>query len=152
MNLDTIKKLCFSTRPFLADFFEKLWPQYDSKGYVWFVADYNFNNDNKEYWKLGNLLGGFIQRSDACRKYALGSIQVAGPEDEECAGPWSVTGAWLFRGQEMLVDMKEENPDSEYYTWTKVDVATDAGKAKIKEYMFGTSVNGQKVLDRRFFK
>lgn len=44
----------------------------------------------------------------------------SGPEDEEGPGPWVINGAWLFRGQDFLAEMKEENPDSEYYTWTKV--------------------------------
>jgi len=152
MDLDTIKKLCFSQRPHLPDFLEQLWPQFDAAGYSWWTCDYKYNNDNKEYWKIGNLLGGFIQRSDACRKYALGSIQCAGPDDEDCAGPWDITGAWLFRGTDMLPDMLSENPDAEYYEWKKIDVATDAGKAKIKEYFFGETVNGKKVQDRRFFK
>ena len=58
----------------------------------------------------------------------------------------------MFRGKDMIAEMKEENPDSEYYTWNKVDVTTDAGKAKVKEYFFGETVNGKKVLDRRYFK
>jgi elongation factor 1-gamma len=152
MNLDTIKKLCFSARPFLPDFFEKLWPQFDNAGYSFYTMDYKYDSDNKEFWKLGNSLGGYVQRSDACRKYAMGSIQAAGPEDEDSAGPWSLTGVWLFRGQDLIAEMKDENPDSEYYNWAKVDVTTDAGKAKVKEYYMGETVNGLKVLDRRYFK
>jgi elongation factor 1-gamma len=120
MNLDATKKLMFSQRPYKADFFEELWPQFDANGYSFWIADYNYNSDNKEFWKLGNSLGGFIQRSDACRKYAMGVIQAAGPEDEDGPGPWHITSAWLFRGTGMLPEMLEENPDSEYYTWQKV--------------------------------
>lgn len=29
---------------------------------------------------------------------------------------------------------------------------TEEGKKKVKEYFFGETVNGLKVLDRRFFK
>jgi elongation factor 1-gamma len=152
MVFDTIKKLAFSKRPVLPDFFEQLWPQFDNNGYCWYTMDYNYNQDNKEYWKIGNTLGGFLQRSDACRKYAMGTIQVAGPEDEDCAGPWDVSGVWLFRGQDIPAEMKEENPDAEYYTWKRVDINTDAGKAKVKEYFLGEQVNGKKVLDRRYFK
>ena len=39
----------------------------------------------------------------------------------------------MFRGTNMLAEMKEENPDSEYYTWTKVDITTDAGKKKVSD-------------------
>jgi elongation factor 1-gamma len=153
MDLDTTKKLAFSARPVLPDFFEKLFSGlWDDKGYCWYTCDYNYDSDNKEYWKLGNVLGGFIQRSDACRKYAMGTIQASGPEDEDGPGPWTVNGVWLFRGQGMLAEMKEENPDSEYYTWTRVDVNTEEGKKKVKEYFLGPTVNGKKVLDRRYFK
>lgn len=153
MDLDTVKKLMFSKRPYLPDFFEQLFGGiFDNQGYSFWVGDYNYNSDNKEYWKLGNTLGGFLQRSDACRKYAMGAIQAAGPEDEDCAGPWDVTTVWMFRGTDMLAEMKEENPDSEYYTWTKVDVTTEEGQKKVKEYFIGETVNGKKVLDRRFFK
>jgi len=72
----------------------------------------------------------------------MGTIQAAGPEDEDGPGPWEISGLWLFRGTDMLV-----NPDSEYYTWTKVDVSTDAGKAKVKECFIGDTVNGKKVRD-----
>jgi len=153
MDLDTVKKLCFSQRPTLPDFFEKLFGGiWDDKGYCWYTCDYNYNADNKEYWKIGNTLGGFIQRSDACRKYAMGTIQCSGPEDEEGTGPWTINGVWLFRGPTMIPEMKEENPDSEYYTWTKIDVNTEAGRKKVKEYFSGATVNGLKVLDRRYFK
>lgn len=151
MDLDATKKLAFSKRPFLPDFFEKMWPTWDNEGYVWYTCNYNYNADNTEYWKLGNLVGGYIQRSDSCRKYAMGCMQLAGPEDEESTGPWELSGVWLFRGQDFLPEMKD-NPDAEYYTWTKVDVTTDAGKAKVKEYFMGETVDGKPVQDRRYFK
>jgi len=159
MSLDSVKKLAFSQRPVLPTFFEQHFggkagepTTFDPAGYVWYICEYNYNSDNKEYWKIGNTLGGFVQRSDACRKYAMGSMQVSGPEDEEGSGPWVINGAWLFRGQELPAEMKDENPDSEYYTWNKVDASTDAGRAKLKEYFLGAEVNGAKVLDRRYFK
>jgi len=152
MVLDAMKKLCFSQRPFLPNFFEQFWPQYDKEGYSWWLADYNYNSDNKEYWKIGNSLGGFIQRSDACRKYAMGSMQCSGPEDEEGTGPWILNGVWLFRGSAVPPEMASDNPDAEYYTWTKVDTDSEAGRAKIKEYYMGETINGAKVLDRRYFK
>lgn len=151
MDLDTIKKLCFSKRPILPDFFEKLWPQFDYEGYSWITCDYNYSEENTEFWKLGNLIGGFLQRSESCRKYAMGCMQLAGPDDEDGKGPWPLTGVWLMRGSQLMPEMMD-NPDAEYYTWTKVDVTTDAGKAKVKEYFLGEHVNGLHVQDRRYFK
>ena len=151
MQLDPIKKLAFSQRPILSDFFEQLWPQFDASGYTWYTLSYNYNSENTVYFKTGNLVGGFIQRSDAARKYSMGVLNVYGNADEE-TGPWKVSGAWLFRGPGIIREMIEENPDQEYYTWTKQDVSTDAGKAAIKEQFFAEQIEGQPVLDRRYFK
>ena len=151
MQLDPIKKLAFSQRPILTDFFEQLWPQFDYSGYTWYTLHYKYNDENTVYFKTGNLVGGFIQRSDAARKYSMGVLNVYGNADEE-TGPWKVSGAWLFRGPGIIQEMIEENPDQEYYEWRKQDVATDAGKAAIKEQFFAETIEGQPVLDRRYFK
>jgi elongation factor 1-gamma len=150
MVLDTIKKLAFSQRPILPDFFEKLWPQFDANGYSWYTCHYNYNDENKVYFMTGNAVGGFIQRSDACRKYALGVMNIAGKDEE--TGPYKITGAWLFRGPKVIDEMVEENPDSEYYTWSKVDISTDEGKQIVKDQFMATHLNGEEVLDRRYFK
>ena len=151
MQLDPIKKLAFSQRPILSDFFEQLWPQFDYSGYTWYTLHYKYNAENTVYFKTGNLVGGFIQRSDAARKYSMGVLNVYGNADEE-TGPWKVSGAWLFRGPGIIQEMIEENPDQEYYEWRKQDVATDAGKAAIKEQFFAEKIEGEPVLDRRYFK
>lgn len=151
MVLDTIKKLAFSQRPILSDFFEQLWPQFDAAGYTWYVFHYKYNSENTVYFKTGNLIGGFVQRSDAARKHSMGVINVYGNEDEE-TGPFKVSGAWLFRGPGVSAEMIEENPDSEYYEWKKVDVSTPEGKQLIKEQFMAEQLEGEKVLDRRYFK
>lgn len=151
MILDAIKKLAWSQKPFLADFFEQLWPQFDAAGYSWFTCVYNYNSDNKVFYMTGNAVGGFIQRSDACRKYALGVMNIAGNADEETP-PFLISGAWMFRGPEVIAEMKEENPDSEYYTWVKMDVSKEEDRQKIKEQFLAEQLGGQAVLDRRFFK
>ena len=43
MQLDPIKKLAFSQRPILSDFFEQLWPQFDYSGYTWYTLHYKYN-------------------------------------------------------------------------------------------------------------
>jgi len=151
MVLDSVKKLAFSQRPILPDFFEQLWPQYDNAGYTWFIFNYKYNEDNTVYFKTGNLIGGFVQRSDAARKHSMGVINVRGNEDEE-TGPFKVSGAWLFRGPGISAEMIEENPDSEYYDWVKVDVTTPEGKQQIKDQFLAERLEGEKVLDRRYFK
>ena len=46
MDMDTTKKLCFSQRPFLPNFFEQLWPMFDNEGYSWWTMDYKYDSDN----------------------------------------------------------------------------------------------------------
>lgn len=150
MVLDTIKKLAFSQRPFLSDFFEQLWPQFDAEGYCWYICNYNYNDENKVFFMTGNAVGGFLQRSDACRKYAMGVMNIAGADEDN--GPYKVSGAWLFRGPKRIDEMTQENPDSEYYTWTKLETESEADRALIKDQFLATHLGGQEVLDRRYFK
>jgi elongation factor 1-gamma len=151
MVLDTIKKLAYSQRPMLPDFFEKLWPQFDAKGYTWFLCDYKYNDENKVLYMTGNTIGGFIQRSDSVRKWSMGVLNVAGHEDEETP-PFPITGAWLFRGDKVPAEMYQDNPDAEYYNWVKVDPSNKEQQAKVKEQFLSDKLNGLKVLDRRMFK
>jgi len=74
-----------------------------------------------------------------------------GNEDEE-TGPWKVSGAWLFRGPGIIAEMIEENPDSEYYEWKKIDVSKEEGKQAVKEQFMADKLEGEPVLDRRYFK
>ena len=55
MQLDPIKKLAFSQRPILSDFFEQLWPQFHASGYTWFTIHYRYNDENTVYFKVNPL-------------------------------------------------------------------------------------------------
>jgi len=127
-----------------------LWPQFDAAGYSWWTCDYKYNNENNVFFMTGNSIGGFLQRSDACRRYSMGVMNITGLDEE--TGPYVISGAWMWRGTTFLVDMKEENPDSEYYTWKQVDVSTKEGQQKIKDQFMAEKLGGMPVLDRRYFK
>jgi len=154
MNLDACKRNLFSQRPWNADFFKFFWPQFDPQGYSIYFASYNYNTENKVYFMTCNLLGGFIQRSDEARKYALGSMVLSGKSEEE--PPYDVTAMWIFRGQDVPEELKE-NPDTEYYTFTKLDSSNPEHRQKVETWFFADNVpdstGAQKaVLDRRFLK
>jgi len=154
MDLDTVKRTLWSVRPIKADYLDELFDSgvFDEKGWSWWTCHYNYNNENNVLYMTGNLVGGFIQRSDACRKYALGVVNITGNEDEETP-PFKVCGVWMWRGLDFLPPMKEENPDSEYYTWKKLDPKNNSADRQILKDMFlADKVEGEKVLDRRFFK
>lgn len=153
MNLDSLKKLLFSQRPWNADFFKEFWPQFDAQGYSIFFQNYNYNSENRVYFMTCNLMGGFLQRCDEIRKYALGVLLLAG--NNEDAPPFEVSGVWVFRGQDVPQGMKD-NPDSEYYTFTKLNPSSKDDQAKVESWFFADQVQSTsgklKVLERRFFK
>jgi len=153
MILDAEKKLFFNQRPFNPEFFKTFWDHFDSKGFSIYLQSYNYNADNKVYWKTGNLIGGFIQRSDDVRRYAFGAMVIAGKDEEE--PPFEVYGVWVFRGEGIPQEVTD-NPDSEYYTWTKLDASKPADRAKFETFFTAETVPASKsdlsVLDRRYFK
>eukprot|EP00456_Euglypha_rotunda_P050563 TRINITY_DN406_c0_g1_i6.p1 TRINITY_DN406_c0_g1~~TRINITY_DN406_c0_g1_i6.p1 ORF type:complete len:154 (+),score=24.69 TRINITY_DN406_c0_g1_i6:114-575(+) len=153
MNLDANKKILFSQRPYNPEFFKDFWPNFDAQGYSIFFQNYNYNSENRVYFMTCNLMGGFLQRCDEIRKYALGVLLLAG--NSEDAPPFEVSGVWIFRGPEVPQGMKD-NPDSEYYTFTKLDSNNKEHRAKVESWFFADQVqtgSGKlKVLERRFFK
>jgi len=153
MNLDAEKKNLFNQRPFNPDFFKTFWNNFDSQGYSIYFASYNYNSENKVYFMTCNLIGGYLQRCDDARRYALGVMVLAGNDEDE--PPFEVYGCWVFRGQGIPQEIKD-NPDSEYYTFTKLDSSKPADRQKVETFFFAESVPASKgnlkVLDRRFFK
>jgi len=154
MHLDPVKKNLFSQRPYNKDFFNDFWPQFDAQGYSIYHAQYQYNSENRVYFMTCNLIGGFIQRCDDVRRYALGVMILSG--NNEDAPPFEVSGVWVFRGLEVPREMKD-NPDSEYYTFTRLDASNPEHRKKVETYFFSETVPGEKagtltVLERRFFK
>jgi len=148
MSLDATKKKFFLKQPYGATFFNDFWPTFDAEGYSFFLQKYNFNGENTIFFQSQNLIGGFLQRAESCRKFAFGCIILAGTKDDETP-PYNVSGIWLFRGKEYLPEMKN-HVSSEYYTWTKLDPTKD--KDLIKQMYIADTVPDGKVLDRRYFK
>jgi elongation factor 1-gamma len=147
MNLDAWK-VCYSNTKPLSKAMDWFWENLDKKGYsVWF-CDYNYNNENKVMFMTCNAVGGFIQRSDAIRKYAFGVMDVLGSEGKSI----EITGCWLFRGNS-AEHMIEANPDAEYYTWKKVETFDDATKSKISAYWCNEDTLFDKpIADSKVFK
>jgi hypothetical protein len=94
----------------------------------------------------------FVGAVQDCRKYAFGVVNMYGTDED--TPPFRLNGAWLFRGPEMIREMKAVD-DSEYFEWTKVDVSKPAGKAIIEKMFTGENVgenSADKLLERRYFK
>jgi elongation factor 1-gamma len=154
MSMDGFKTL-FSNAPNDAkgdrDYYavmDEFWSKmYDAEGYsVWF-AEYNYNVENTQGFMTSNLVGGFVQRTDAIRKFAFGTMQVLNEEK-----PFEVFGCWMFRG-DSVQPMMDANPDAEYYTWTKADTSDPAVRARINDYWCAyEKVDGKTIYDTKTFK
>jgi len=150
MIFDAVKKDLFSARPINPNFFNTFWGQFDAAGYCLYEALYKYNNENEVYFKTSNAMGGFLQRSDAVRKYALGSFVLMGKDED--TGPYELASVWVFRGSEIPREMLDENPDSEYYDWKKLDASNSADRQKFENYFKADTLQNKTVLERRFFK
>jgi len=159
MAMDPVKKLFFSQRPFNPNFFTEFWKMFDNAGYSFWKVDLK-NDSTEEYWKASNLIGGFIQRAEDCRKYSFGVLNMIGrrdksrEEDDQEVPPFHINGAWLFRGTEIIPEMKD-CPDFDTYNWYHIDVTTQAGRDMVQLMYTGESPEcpaGTERLDRRYFK
>ncbi len=68
---DVWKKL-YSNSEDYNDTMAKFWDMFDAEGWSLWIARYNYNSENTRLFMTSNLVGGFIQRSDAMRKWAFG--------------------------------------------------------------------------------
>jgi elongation factor 1-gamma len=164
MSLDATKKLLFAAKsadPFVPsnpNFFKEFWPTFDAEGWSFWTFEYQYNEDNKEFWKTQNAANFYIQRLDAMRKYGMAVFNILGKDEE--SNYFELGGCFMVRGTEQIPFELKDVPDSDYYTFTKI--ATDASGKKVIESFFqgvkGIPSNplnkksGLNLLERRYFK
>jgi len=93
---------------------------------------YNFPEECKIDFKTINLFGGFLQRLDpikALSKFSMASMCTLKQEDM-----FHIYGVWLFRGQERPKEFLKVD-DTNYYTWTKVDINDEEHKTRVGDYL-----------------
>lgn len=118
---------------------EWLWQNFDAEGYSWWFCDYKHNDELVEAWKAANLLGGFVNRWEACRKYSFGVMLIDG-EDKQ--GGMVIEGAFLFRGKEIIWEFTDI-PDFETYDLKPVDISDPAQKQKLEHILaYGEDPSG----------
>lgn len=141
-------KVQYSNTKDLSKAMEWFWANFDAEGYSLWFCDYNYNNENKKLFMTCNGVSGFLQRSEAMRKFAFGIMDVCGEEGKELI----ITGCWLFRGDSEK-HMIEANPDAEYYTWKRVAKLDEEAKKRIAAYWCECNVlEGRPILDSKVFK
>mmetsp|Transcript_13033 Transcript_13033/g.15532 ORF Transcript_13033/g.15532 Transcript_13033/m.15532 type:complete len:132 (-) Transcript_13033:43-438(-) len=130
---------------------EYFWKNFDKEGYSLWWCNYNYNNENTVGFMTSNLVGGFIQRSDAVRKHAFGSMVIYGGETPPAEG-YAIEGCWLMRGQS-IQPMIDSNPDAEYYTWTQIDSEDLKVRERIGHFWCADSkIEDRELFDSRIFK
>ena len=97
-------------------------------GYCWYFAKYQFPNDFSQLFNANNLLNGFIQRLDGCRKYGFASFCICGDAQKP---PWNIHGIFMFRGDQVPFECTD-CPDSEVYDFEKCDPANPEHKLKME--------------------
>jgi len=123
------------------------WNNLDKEGYSLWWCEYKYNNELTKVFMTSNLIGGFFQRLEKLHKYAFGSMIIFGEEPQ-----LSVSGVWLFRGQEIPEDMKACD-DCEHYEWKRVDTNSEAEKKLVEDYFaWDGALGGKKFNAGKVFK
>ena len=130
---------------------KQFWEMYDPKGWSLWVCRFKYNHENEKQFMCANAIGGFVQRSDAVRKWAFGAMFVTGSEQDL---PIEISGVWLMRGQSVEY-LTEANDDALCYTWTKIDHNNQEMKDFVAEYWAADVdgyIEGKLVTDGKVFK
>lgn len=95
-----------------------------------YFCTYKYNNELDLVFKSCNAVSGFFDRADQCRKYAFGCMMVHGVD-----GDLALTGCWMFRGTEIIPEMKACD-DYELYDWTRVDINNPEHRKLVENYWY----------------
>jgi elongation factor 1-gamma len=111
---------------------EEMWKTFDPQGFsFWKIYYIKYEGEGVKIHLTNNLKRGFLERLGDFRKYTFGPFGVYGDEPN-----LEIRGLWIWRGVDIPLEVKE-HPSYEYYTFTKVDHASEEGKKLIEEYWCG---------------
>ena len=89
-------KRCYSNNT--ADVFQPyLWENFDSNAWSFWHCEYKYNDECKIDFMTMNLIGGFFQRAEGCRKHLFGVLLLFQEEKH-----LSVSGVWFQHGQDLI--------------------------------------------------
>jgi elongation factor 1-gamma len=126
-----------------------LWANWDNNAFSFWKLRYDMlPTEGKVTFLTNNLMNGFLDRADVCRKHTLGAHGVYGDEPK-----LEIRGVWMWRGTEILPYLND-HPQFEYYERRKLDVTNAEDRALITEYWTKTNEDVDKVegLTLRAFK
>jgi len=122
---------------------EKFWKEFDPKGYsLWWMEYKNLETEGKKLFRTNNSKNFFLERLDEdFKRFAFGIHGVYGHE-----GDYKVRGVWLWRGNEIPKEMKE-NDYFKYMTMKKLNSNNNNDKQLVNDYW--TNVNKGNKVDGR---
>lgn len=129
-----------------------LWANWDEKAFsFWYLKYDKLPSEGKKSFLTNNLMNGFLDRADHCRKYCLGVHGVYGDEPD-----FEIRGVWLWKGIDLLEPLKE-HAQFDIYNYIKLDVNKAEDKELITQYWTkleedSDKVEGRTVRTVKFFK
>merc|ERR1711942_130687 len=106
------------------------WEHFDHENYSIWRGDYKYNDELTMVFMSCNLIGGMFQRLDKLNKNAFASCCLFGKDNDS-----SISGIWVFRGQELAFELSEDwQIDYASYDWKKLDSKSDECKAQVAQY------------------
>ena len=131
-----------------------LWDNWDPEGYSWYKLTNKYAYEQEKAWMAANLVGGFQNRWECCRKYSFGVVLICG-EDKKAG--MKIEGYMMFRGKVVPPEWSDI-PDSETYDIEPCDPINDMACRKRLtaylawgEYGLGGGLDGE-CLDGKEFK
>ena len=122
---------------------EKFWNEFDPKGYsLWKLEYQNLETEGKKLFRMNNSKNFFLERLDEdFKNYAFAVHGVYGNE-----GDYKVRGVWLWRGNEIPNEIKE-NDYFKYMTIKKLNCDNNDDRQLVNDYW--TKVNKGNKVDGR---
>ena len=105
---------------------------WDPEGYSWYKITNKFGHEQEKAWMAANLVGGFQNRWECCRKYSFGVVLICG---EDKPGGMTLEGYMMFRGLVVPPDWNDI-PDTETYEIEPCDPIGDlACRKRLTAYL-----------------
>ena len=120
-----------------------LWANWDANAFsFWYLKYDKLPSEGKKLFLTNNLMNGFLDRAELCRKHSLGVHGVYGDVPD-----LEVRGVWMWKGTELLEPLKE-HVQFDVYHYTKLDITKAEDKDIITQYWTKMNEEEDKVEGR----
>ena len=152
MKIDDVKRIWSMARPYNPEFFtgaEGFWTYFDKEGWSLYAVDYKYPEDWDKDYVADNQLVGFINRSEAVKKYGFAVMNLFKQAD----GNFNAKGAWILRGKEEGFALLDESAaENEEYNFVKLNPDSEEDRKKFENLLCAETIDGQDIIFRRALK